>query len=69
MIPVIYPVPDALLQDVSEENLLSDILYYKSMLAEAARNNTDSMRHLSPGALRRQLQECEQRLRRMRGKH
>ncbi len=69
MIPVIYPVPDALLQDVSEENLRSDILYYKAMLAETARNNTDSMRHLSPAALRQRLRECEQRLRLMRGKH
>lgn len=67
MIPVLMtPLPGALLEDASEETLRNDILYYKAMLAEATRK-TGSLRHLSPSALRQRLQECEHRLRRLRG--
>jgi len=60
------PMPSALPEDASEETLHNEVLYYKAMLAEAARK-TGSLRHLSPSALRQRLQECEQRLRRLRG--
>jgi hypothetical protein len=67
MIPVMMtPMPSALPEDASEETLHNEVLYYKAMLAEAARK-TGSLRHLSPSALRQRLQECEQRLRRLRG--
>ncbi|MEW6647344.1 MAG: hypothetical protein AB1450_09115 [Pseudomonadota bacterium] len=65
MIPVLSPLPGTLLEDASEEALHNDILYYKAMLAEAARK-TGSLRHLSPAALRQKLQDCEGRLRRLR---
>lgn len=66
MIPVMMtPMPSALPEDTSEEALHNDILYYKAMLAEAARK-TDSLRHLSSAALRQRLQDCEIRLRRLR---
>lgn len=68
MIPVMNPLPGALLEDASEETLRNDILYYKAMLAECGRN-TGSLRHLTPVELRRRLQECEGRLRRLRGLH
>lgn len=67
MIPVMMtPMPSALPEDASEETLHNEVLYYKAMLAEATRK-TGSLRHLSPSALRQRLQECEQRLRRLRG--
>lgn len=67
MIPMVTPLPVALLEDASEETLRNNILYYKAMLAEATRK-TGSLRHLSPSSLRQRLQECEIRLRRLRCK-
>lgn len=66
MVPAMTPLPVALLEEASEETLRNDILYYKAMLAESARN-TGSLRHLSPTELRLRLQDCERRLRRLRG--
>ena len=67
MIPVMMtPTPSALLEDATEETLHNEILYYKAMLAEAARH-TGSLRNLSPTTLHQKLKDCENRLRRLRG--
>lgn len=68
MIPVMMtPLPGALLEDASEETLHNEVLYYKAMLAEAARHS-GSLRNLSTTTLRQKLKDCENRLRRLRGK-
>lgn len=70
MTPVMMtPMPSALPEDASEETLHNEILYYKAMLAEAARHNS-SLRNLSPATLHQKLKDCENRLRRLRsGRH
>ncbi len=67
MFSVMTSLPGALLEDISEEELRNDILYYKSMLAETTRK-TGSPSHLTPTTLRQHLQDCESRLQRLRGK-